>query len=137
MALAGFGLAFLSTVLFSTNILVIKIASGSLDLELEEVEEVAPTTVEEDRGTNVETHPLRGRLPAEAAVHDAPARRDGSRTGFGARFKRWARRTTIGAALILVTLGGAFYFARPHLPAWATQPVDNLLRRLPAPLGPR
>ena len=42
---------------------------------------------------------------------------------------------TISAALIIVALGGGFYFARPHLPAWATQPIDSLLQRLHVPLG--
>jgi hypothetical protein len=45
----------------------------------------------------------------------------------------------IRAALILVVLGGGFYLARSHLPAWATRPIDNLLRRLHAPFesGPQ
>ncbi len=110
---------------------------GSMDLELEEVEEVAPTTVEEDRGTGVDTRRLGAPISAEAAARAAPMRPDGSRTGVGARFKRWARRTAIGATLILAALGGGFYFARSHLPAWAAQPIDNLLRRLPAPFGSR
>jgi hypothetical protein len=42
---------------------------------------------------------------------------------------------TVRAAVILVALGAAFYFALPHLPARAKQPIDNWLRRLPAPLG--
>ena len=29
--------------------------------------------------------------------------------------------------------GGGFYVARSHLPAWATRPIDKLLRRLHAP----
>jgi len=57
------------------------------------------------------------------------------------RFKRWVRRMTIRAALLLVALGGAAYLAWPHLPAWSKRPVDNLRRRLHAPFesapGPR
>ena len=55
--------------------------------------------------------------------------------GVVVRARRWLRRMTIRAALILVALGAGFYFALPHLPARAKQPIDNWLRRLPAPLG--
>jgi hypothetical protein len=133
----------------------IAVELGSLDLELQEV---APTAVEEDRGTGVETRHLGVRARPEDPVHDAPTKRDAPRAaqlakaerpgapargaaaptaGAAGRFKRWVRRMTIRAALILVVLGGAFYFARPHLPAWTTQPIDNWLRRLHAPLGSR
>jgi serine/threonine-protein kinase len=127
----------------------IAIDLGSLDLELEEV---APTAVDEDRGTGAETRPARTR--PEPTAHNAPTRvesaqaaelanavllaeptREAAPPGVVARFKRWVRRMTIRAALILVVLGGAFYVARPHLPAWILEPVDGWLRRLPAPLG--
>jgi hypothetical protein len=55
--------------------------------------------------------------------------------GAGVRFSRWARRTTIRAALILVALGSGLYFAHPHLPAWAKQPIDRWLRRAHVPVG--
>jgi hypothetical protein len=41
----------------------------------------------------------------------------------------------IRLAIVTVALGGALYFAYPHLPRWATEPLDGWLRRLPAPLG--
>jgi serine/threonine protein kinase len=108
---------------------------GSADLELEEV---AATNVEEDRGTGVDTDPLAPPTRAEATVHNAPTRPlPPVAATAGARFRRWARRMTISAALIFVALGGAFYFARPHLPAWATQPIDRLLQRLHVPFGAR
>ncbi len=44
---------------------------------------------------------------------------------------------TIRAVLIVVALGGVFYFAHPHLPAWAKQPIDSWLRSLYAPLESR
>ena len=57
--------------------------------------------------------------------------------GVAARFRRWVRRMTIRVALIVVAAGGAAYFAWPHLPAQARQPVDSLLRRLGAVVGQR
>jgi serine/threonine-protein kinase len=123
----------------------IAIDLGSLDLELEDV---APTALEEDRGTGLETHPARAR--PEPTAHNVPTRlagweaarlaKDAAAAGAAAprtalRFKRWVRRMTIRAVLILAVLGGGFYFARPHLPAWINQSVDGWFRRLPAPLG--
>jgi serine/threonine-protein kinase len=125
---------------------------GSLDLELQEV---AQTIVEPDRGTGIDTHPLAPRHQPEPSVHSAPTRRGGARVadaakaarlgatdeeaasilGVAARFKRWLRKVTIRAALILVALGGGLYFARPHLPAWAKQPIDSWLHRLSAKVG--
>ena len=116
-----------------------------MDLELEEV---APTAVEQDRGTGLETRPLRARPEPGARVAPteyptagptqllkairpaAPAAKASPGRG---GFKRWVRRMTIRAVLIVVALGGGFYFARPHLPAWAKQPIDNWLRSLYAP----
>jgi hypothetical protein len=124
----------------------IAVELGSLDLELEEV---PPTAVEEDRGTGLETRHLGARTRPEDTAHNAPTRREtgraaklakgetGPTSGVAVRFKRWVRRMTIRAVLIVVVLGGTFYFARPHLPAWATQPIDNLLRRLHVPIEPR
>jgi serine/threonine protein kinase len=117
---------------------------GSMDLELEEV---ASTAVEQDRGTGLDTRPLRAepkgpnaptwsdpswaaRL-AKAAGRGAPAGKAVPERG---GFKRWVRRMAIRAVLIVVAVGGGFYFARPHLPAWATQPIDNWLRSFYAPL---
>ena len=89
---------------------------GSLDLELQEV---APTNVEADRGTGVDTQPLRTAHPrrghGEQRAH-ACAPGPAPPSPSGVRFMRWARRMTISAALIIVALGGGFYFARPHLP---------------------
>jgi len=119
---------------------------GSMDLELEEV---ASTAVEQDRGTGLDTRPLRAPPRPEPGAPNAPtwsdpswaarlkkAARAGVPTGPAGpgRFKRWVRRMTIRAVLIVVALGGAFYFVHPHLPAWAKQPIDNWLRGLTAPL---
>ena len=107
---------------------------GSLDLELEDV---APTYVEEDRGTGVDTRHL-GPIPgAEADVHNLSTRALPPISSFtiAGRFRRWVVRMSIGAALTLATLGGGFYLLRSHLPAWATQPIDRLLRRLHVPIG--
>jgi len=109
---------------------------GSLDLELEELEEVEQTDAEPDRGTGVETENLIPPTRVEATVHNAPTRpMPPVAVGAGVRFSRWARRTTIRAALILVALGSGLYFAHPHLPAWAKQPIDRWLRRAHVPVG--
>jgi serine/threonine-protein kinase len=112
----------------------IAVELGSLDLELQEV---APTTIEEDRGTDVGTRRLGARTRpkpiaelAKAAPLDAPAGQAALTPGVALRFKRWVRRMTLRAALILVAAGAAFYLARPHLPAWARQPIDSWLRHL-------
>ena len=128
---------------------------GSLDLELEEV---AATIVEGDRGTGVDTR--LERAGAEPTAHSAPTRAGGARAaqlardgqldapaddradaaataGVGARFMRWVRRMTIRVALILVAVGGAAYLAWPHLPAQTRQPLDSWLRRLSALVGQR
>jgi serine/threonine protein kinase len=122
---------------------------GSMDLELEEV---VSTAVEQDRGTGLDTRPLRAPARAEPAAPNAPTWSDPSwaarlkkaaRGGAPAaqagpgRFKRWVRRMTIRAVLIVVALGGGFYFAHPHLPAWAKQPIDNWLHSLYAPVDSR
>jgi serine/threonine-protein kinase len=104
---------------------------GSLDLELEEV---ASTDVEPDRGTGGDTRPLGARIrPEEVAVDAPPALVSPAR----ARFGRWVRRMTIRAGLILVVLGGALYFGWPHLPAGAREQIDGWLGRLYAPAGSR
>jgi serine/threonine-protein kinase len=98
---------------------------GSIDLELQQV---PPTIVETDRGTGLETRPLRPDLPLAMLmekVGDPPPP-----PGAVVRFKRWVRRVTIRTAVVVVALGAAFYFARPHLPVWAKQPIDNWLRRV-------
>jgi len=107
---------------------------GSLDLELEDV---APTYVEVDRGTGVDTQHL-GPIPgAEADVHNLSTRALPPISTFtiAGRFRRWVVRMSIGAALTLAVLGGGYYAARSHLPAWATQPIDRLLRRLHVPIA--
>jgi serine/threonine protein kinase len=107
---------------------------GSLDLELEDV---ASTYVEEDRGTGVDTQHL-GPIPgATADVHNLSTRALPPISTFtiAGRFRRWVLRMSIGAALTLAVLGGGFYLLRSHLPAWATQPIDRLLRRLHVPIG--
>ena len=121
---------------------------GSVDIELQEV---PPAAVPGDPAALVDTRPERG--GAEAALRSVPTRPDMggaelaradrlaalageavTAPGPMVRARRWARRMTIRAALILVAVGGAFYFALPHLPAWAKQPIDGWLRRLPGPL---
>jgi eukaryotic-like serine/threonine-protein kinase len=131
----------------------IAVELGSLDLELQEV---APTIVEDDPAAGVDTHadrarpdparpdPLGRSVPTRADARGAQlARADRldvlageaiTRPGAIVRVKRWVLRMTIRAALIVVAAGGAFYFALPYLPAWAKQPIDNWLRHLPAPL---
>ena len=114
----------------------IAIELGSLDLELQEV---APTPPEEERQA-ADNAPTKQGTPraaerAKAARLAAPATAAAPAGGVGLRFKRWVRRMTIRAVLILVVLGGAFYVAWPHLPAWAKQPIHKWIRRLPAPLG--
>jgi serine/threonine-protein kinase len=131
----------------------IAVELGSLDLELEEV---PATEVEEDPGAVLDTAPLGARARAAAATPDASTRlgappaaqlakagrreaadRDAAAVPTVAvRFKRWVRRMTIRAALILVAATGAFYFAWPHLPAWSKRPIDDLRRRLHAPFAP-
>ena len=116
----------------------VAVSLGSLDLELEELAEVEQTDAEPDRGTGVDTAPLLPPTRVEATVHNQPTRAmPPVAATAGERFRRWARRMTIRAALILVALGGAFYFARPHLPAWAKQPIDSWLRRVHAPIDSR
>jgi hypothetical protein len=123
---------------------------GSLDLELEEV---AATIVEEDRGTGVDTHLARPLFEPAASSRSDGARAAGvaqdagldgpavnraeavALAGAGARFIRWVGRMTIRVALVLVAVGGAAYLARPHLPAQIRQPLDNGLRRLGALVG--
>src|SRR4051812_32879018 len=77
----------------------IAVELGSLDLELQEV---APTAVEEDRGTGVDTRalgvPKRAEPAAANDAHEALTRRAAPAAGAGARFKRWVRRATIRAA---------------------------------------
>jgi hypothetical protein len=130
----------------------IAVELGSLDIELEEV---PPTAVDDGPHTGADTRNLGARTRPEATAHNAPTRQDSGRVallaradredvlsghavttaGVVVRVKRWVRRTTIRVAVVVVALGGAFYFAHPHLPRWATEPVDGWLRRLPAPLG--
>jgi serine/threonine protein kinase len=122
----------------------IAVELGSLDLELQEV---APTLAEEDRVTALETHPptVRARPEGTAPTRQATPRasqlakaarldreEEAATLSVTARFKRWLLKMTIRAALIAVALGGVGYFAWPHLPARAKQPIENWLRHLPA-----
>jgi serine/threonine-protein kinase len=127
----------------------IAIELGSLDLELQEVE---PTIAEDDRATALGTRNLAARARLEPTAPTRPsapratppakgARLDATENaatqGVATRFRRWAGRMTLRVALIVAVTGGAVYLARPHLPAWAKQPIDSWLERLPAPLGSR
>jgi eukaryotic-like serine/threonine-protein kinase len=51
------------------------------------------------------------------------------------RFRRWVVRVTVRTVLLLVVLGSGAYFARPYLPAWLVQPVENWVRELPGFVG--
>jgi serine/threonine-protein kinase len=114
----------------------IAVSLGSIELELEEVPQ--PTFVEPDRGTNVETRPLRYRAPTpppqlfEQAAAAAPPPRPSV-----VRFKRWARRLAIRAAIVVLALGGASYFAWPHLPAWIKRPISNWVSGVSVEFGPK
>lgn len=55
--------------------------------------------------------------------------------GVTVRFGRWLRRTTIRLTLLLAVGVTAAYFARPHLPPWLADPMNDWLRRLPPPIG--
>jgi serine/threonine protein kinase len=129
----------------------IAVELGSLDIELQEV------AATDDRSrASASTRSLGAQTRQEATAHNAPTRQDSGRAAHLARadrdvvlagaevtrpsvvvrFKRWVRRTTIRLAVLMVALGGALYFAYPHLPRWAAEPLDGWLRRLPAPLAP-
>ena len=113
---------------------------GSSDLELEEVpesaiEEEEPDTRFELTANNAPTRAVPPATVATKALRPARAAADANAPSAVKRFKRWARRMTIRAVLILVPVGAAFYFGWPHVPAWARQPVENLVRRLTAPPG--
>ena len=117
----------------------VAVSLGSIDLELEQVEEAPRTIVEDDRGTGLETRPLRARHRGAGPARSVRARRDlpvPARAGPG-RFKRWVRRMAIRAAIVLVAFGGAFYFAWPHLPTWAKRPIDSWFHRVSAPFESR
>jgi hypothetical protein len=125
---------------------------GTQDLELEEV---APTDAEADRGTGNETAALAARTRVEATANNAPTRQDpraadlakaarrdrsaeaAATRGIAARFGRWTLRMAIRVALIAVALGAAGYFTWPHLPAWAKRPIAGWLQRLHGPPGSR
>jgi serine/threonine-protein kinase len=114
----------------------IAVELGSIDLELQEV---PATVVEDNRATHLESHPLGADSGPEPGEPDVPAlfTRAAVTQAPPGRFKRWLRRMAIRAALILVVLGGLIYGVRPHLPPWAKQPIDGLLRRLHVPIESR
>jgi eukaryotic-like serine/threonine-protein kinase len=109
---------------------------GSMEIELEEVPQ--PTFIEPDRGTNVETRALRHRMPTPAPeLFEKPAVTAAPERPSVVRFKRWLRRLAIRAAIVVVALGGASYFAWPHLPKWIKQPIHNWLSGVSVEFGPK
>jgi serine/threonine protein kinase len=114
----------------------IAVSLGSLELELEEVPQ--PTFVEPDRGTNVETRPLRYRAPTPPPqLFEQPAAPASPPRPSVVRFKRWLRRMSIRAAIVVLALGGASYFAWPHLPAWIKRPITNWVSGVSVEFGPK
>jgi serine/threonine protein kinase len=131
----------------------IAVELGSLDIELQEVAATAP---HDGTRSGAGTRSLGVPTRPEATAHNAPTRQDSGRVARLARadrevvlagaeitrpsvvvrFKRWVRSTMIRLAVLVVALSGALYFAYPHLPQWARDPLDGWLRRLPAPLAP-
>jgi serine/threonine-protein kinase len=131
----------------------IAVELGSLDIELQAI---ADDQGDEAASARADTRSLGAPTHPEATANNAPTRQDSHRAAHLARvdrdavlegeevtrpsavvrFRRWVRRTTIRLALLVVAFGGALYFAYPHLPRWATEPLDGWLQRLPAPLAP-
>jgi hypothetical protein len=131
----------------------IAVELGSLDIELQEVAATAAhdgtrsgagmrslgvPTRPEATAYNAPTRQDSGRVArlARAAREDVLAGTESTRPSGVVRFKRWLRSTMIRLAVLVVALSGALYFAYPHLPQWARDPLDGWLRRLPAPLAP-
>jgi serine/threonine-protein kinase len=114
---------------------------GSIDLELEEVEEIAeapPTVVDPDRGTGLETRPLRKRHESAPDLFQGREQPAVAATGgVTKRFKRWARRMAIRAAILIVALGSGIYFSWPHLPSWVKQPITKLVSGVSVEFGPK
>jgi len=109
---------------------------GSIELELEEVPQ--PTFIEPDRGTDIETRALRKHRPTPPPeLFERPAVIASPPPPSVVRFKRWARRLAIRAAIIIVALGGASYFAWPHLPAWIKKPIKNWMSGVSIEFGPK
>jgi serine/threonine protein kinase len=112
---------------------------GSRDLELQQVSPPAPGEPTEPPPPPMPARSERPLAPAAAptrAAMRAEADR-GPRVGptRAARMGRWLRRATLRTLLVVALIGGAAYFARPHLPSWVNQRVDDWLQRLPVPLG--
>jgi serine/threonine-protein kinase len=128
----------------------IAVELGSLDIELQEVaasadegsrpstRSLGAPTRREATANNAPTRqaPARAAQLARSERHDVLAGAEVTRPSVVVRFQRWVRRTTIRLAVLVVALGGGLYFAYPHLPRWAAEPLDGLLQRLPAPLAP-
>ena len=126
---------------------------GSRDLELHDVPGAAapaPAAPDDDAPTGRHAAPntraaaagSRAAAAAAAAAGNAAAAgaagksaRDDEPPPAVARFGRFLRRAAITTAILVVTLGGAAYFARPYLPAWMVKPVEAWVRQLPPPLG--
>jgi serine/threonine-protein kinase len=116
---------------------------GSRDLELQEVS--SPPPADEPRA-EPQPPPRRSR-PAPVATDQAPTRAAPPAAGvlqaeavYGAptriaRAKRWVRRKAIGALVTLTVLSVGGYFARPYLPTWLVEPVEDWLHGLPPPIG--
>jgi serine/threonine-protein kinase len=128
---------------------------GSRDLELQDVkpdrggdaDDTGPETPRARRRSEpVRARPTPPPAPAAARVEEiatipesARATRrvepDGVPLSLGARAGRFLRRLTIGSMLLALALGSGLYFARPHLPTWMVQRMDDWIRKLPAPIG--
>ena len=68
------------------------------------------------------------REPARAAA--AAVARERHRRPAPARFRRWLLRWSISLVVLSAALGVAAYFARPYLPAWASEPIDSVFQSI-------
>jgi serine/threonine protein kinase len=111
---------------------------GSRDLELQQVSPLAAGELADSPAPPIPARPERPPAPAPA-VRAAPradiGRAPRAAPTRAARLGRWLRRATLGTLLVVALIGGAAYFARPHLPSWVNQRMEDWLQRLPAPFG--
>jgi serine/threonine-protein kinase len=117
---------------------------ASKDLELEDV---PPPPAEEPPPTRREARRARARTPAGGTPKEGATRVQAPAAGVleaeaayaaptrVARVGRWLRRTTVITLVVLGLLGGAAYFARPHLPPSVVDPVEAWVRSLASRLG--